>query len=159
VSARVLAAALLLGAAGLWLAVTLPALRERDSAYVEFAQVRQQREQLRSQLAASEARSAALRSPEAGAAAVRAVRASLLRASSGLGVADVQIATSGSGGRPGASGQLSAEGRMAEVVTLADRLARRDSGVRVEHVHFAASGGGSSRMRVDLDCATGSAGP
>ncbi len=157
--ARVLAAALLLAAAGLWLAITLPALRERDAAYAEFAQARQQREQLRSQLAASEARRAAFRSPEAGAAAVRAVRASLLRASSGLAVADVQIATSGGGGRPGASGQLSAEGRMAEVVTLADRLARRDSGVRVEHVHFAASGGGASRMRVDLDCATGSASP
>jgi len=159
VSVRVLAAALLLGAAGLWLAVTLPALRERDAGYAEFARAREQRQQLRFRLETSEARSAAGRSPEAGAAAVRAVRASLLRASSGLGVADLQIAASEGGSRAGASGQLSAEGRMAEVVTLADRLARPDSGVRVEHVRFAAGHGGSSRMRVDLGCATGSAPP
>ena len=158
-SARVAALALLLGAGGLCLAVTLPALHERDAAYAEFGRAREQREQLRLQLAASESRRAAGRSPQAGAAAVRAVRASLLRASSGLGVADVQIAASGAGGRRGASGQLSAEGRMAEVVTLADRLTRHDSGVRVERVRFAAGSADSPRMHVDVDCATGSASP
>ncbi len=154
-SARLAAVVVLLAAGGLWLLVTAPANRAREAAGDQLALARTQRERLRVALSAAERRGAIARTPEAGAAAARAVRASLLRATEGLAVDDVQISPS-AGERTGASGRISAEGRMAEVVQLADRLVRDDSGVVVQRVSLTSARADSPAVRLEVDCVSGS---
>lgn len=149
---RATGALLLLAAAGLWLAVGVPARRARDLARAEYARAREERERVRAQAAALERRGTAGRTPEAGAAAARAMRASLLRATQGLRVGAVRIAVSAGQGRVAARGRLGAQGRMADVLSLVERLVGPASGVLVERVEL-----GSSRaeegsvLRLDLD--------
>ncbi len=149
---RATGALLLLAAAGLWFAVGVPARRARDLARAEYARAREERERVRAQAVALERRGTAGRTPEAGAAAARALRASLLRATQGLRVGAVRIAVSAGQGRLAARGRLGAQGRMADVLSLVERLVGPASGVLVERVEL-----GSSRaeegsvLRLDLD--------
>ncbi len=156
-SSRLAGAVLLLAAAGVWLAVTVPAQGERDAARTEYGRAREQKEKLRVELASAERRAVAGMSPQAGAAASRGMRASLLRAIEGLRVEGVQIAPAER--RSGGAGRLSAEGRMAEVALLADRLVSPGSGVLVRSVHFVSASGSSPTVRLDVDCSSGSVGP
>lgn len=149
---RLAGALLFLAAAAVWLGVGAPARRERDRARADYARARQDRERLRAQAVALERRGTAARTPEAGAAAARALRASLLHATEGLRVGGVQIAASAGQGRVAARGRLSAQGRMADVVGLAERLVGPESGVLVERVDLGSSRGEEGRtLRLELD--------
>jgi hypothetical protein len=150
---------LLVAAALLSLGVALPARADRDAARERFAQARAQRERVRAQLALAERSGAAGRTPEAGAAAARTLRASLLHATDGLPVSAVQIEASSERGRPGARGRLSAAGRMGDVLTLADRLARGSSGVMVQQLMLVAGREGTPLVRLDVQCASGRRAP
>lgn len=145
---RLAGLALLALAAGVWFALALPAQRERDAARTEYARARTERERLRAQAVALEKRGAVARTPQAGAAAARGLRAALLAATRDLPVEAVQIAAGAAKGRSAARGQLSAEGSMAAVLRLAERLAAAESGVRVDRVELTSVAGG---VRLDAD--------
>ncbi len=147
---RVVALGSLLLAGGGWLALVAPARRARDAARAEYALARRERERLRTELAAVEKRAQAGRAPADAAAAGRALRLALLHATDGLRVAQVQIAAAGERGRPGAHGQLSAEGRIADLLLLADRLAQPGSGVRIERVELTQVPGQGSARRLEI---------
>jgi hypothetical protein len=148
---RGLAVALLLAAAG-WLGLVAPARRERDQARAEYARARQDRERLRTDLAALKRRARVGVAPSDEAAAGRALRLALLRATEGLPVEAVQIAAKGEHGGVAARGRLSAEGEMAALLRVAERLVDPAAGVRIEHVVLApARGASDDTMRLQLD--------
>jgi hypothetical protein len=135
VTRRLAAALLLLVAAGVHVGVTLPARRQRDEARDEFARGREERERLRAQAARLGQRAPVAQAPEGDAAAARALRQALLRATEGLDLRDVRIAaTPGRRRAAAASGWLMAEGRQADLLRAAGKLADPSSGVLLERV-------------------------
>lgn len=136
---RLVGLGLVLTAASLYVGITLPARRARDEARAAFASQREERERLRIgvkhlERRASEPRASA---PEGDAAAARALRLSLLAATRGLGLDDVQIES-----RPERRGSTAARGRLvgtggqADVLRVAERLAAPDSGVVLERLQL-----------------------
>jgi hypothetical protein len=94
---------------GIALGITLPARRVRDESRAAFAQRREERERLRVDVARLERRASEVRvgTPDDAAAAARALRLSLLAATHGLGISDVQIAS-----HPERRGTTAARGRL-----------------------------------------------
>jgi len=155
------ALALLLAAAGAWLAFVAPARRERDQARAEYSRAREERERLRSDLA-ERRRKARLVVPSDAAAAGRALRLALVQATAGLPVEEVEISASGERGGV-ARGRLSAEGELAALLRLAERLVDPTVGVRIERVALEPVGGSSGEasdgtMRLVLDTRSAGAG-
>ena len=67
----------------------------------------------------------------------------------------MQIAASGERGGVAARGRLSAEGEMAALLRVAERLVDPAAGVRIEHVVLApARGASDDTMRLELDGAS-----
>jgi hypothetical protein len=128
VSARVVAFALLLIAAGLAGGVALP-LRARASALQEEARrARQQSEQLRAQLADRQRRLGALAAVE-GTNDPGSLRRSVIASLQGAPLSQVRIDVQPAKQPVAASLKLSAEGGFAEVVALSGRLARPGTGI------------------------------
>ena len=137
---RLVGLGLLVATAVLYLGITLPARRERDEARAGFAQKREERERLRVDVARLERRASERRAgaPDGAAAAARALRLSLLAATRGLGISDVQIASHPERrGSTAARGRLVGTGRQPDVLRTADRLAHPDSGVLLERLDLA----------------------
>ncbi len=136
---RLTALGLLLAAAAVYLGLTLPARRARDEARAAFAQKREERERLRVELARLERRASGARAtPDDAPAAARALRLSLLAATQGLSIGDVQIASHAERrGSTAARGRLSGTGRQADVLRVAGRLAQAEAGVRLERLELA----------------------
>ena len=152
--AAVRAALLVAAAATVHLGFGVPARRDRDEARQQYAREREERERLRVRVAELERRTAASaqasgRDP---AAAARALRAALLRATDGLAVGNVQIAAAA--GEPGgvaARGRLAATGRLADVLLVTGRLARPASGVLIERVRLGETGATSGEVRLEVE--------
>jgi hypothetical protein len=145
----VAAALLVVAALGLHFGATLPARRQRDEARDAFARAREQRERLRAEAARLERWAAAGRAPAGEAAAARALRLSLLRAIEGLPLGGVRIAAMSGRHSVAARGTLVAEGRQADVLRAAGRLADPSSGVRLERVSLVEAPGGAVRLELD----------
>jgi len=138
-----LALLLLAVAASAWLAVVPPAHREREAAEQESVRLRDEARRLRLRLA-NEGRHRR-EEPEAraadGAAAVKALRAAALRATSGTGIDGVEIAAN-----PEASGivaarcRLGVRGRFVNVLRVGRRLADPTSGLLLKSVALSSSG-------------------
>lgn len=143
------ALALLLAAASGWLGLVAPARRERDRARADYARVRQERERLRADLSSLERRAHRSVAPSDGAAAGRALRLNLLRATEGLPVEVVQLSATGQAGGVAARGSLAAEGEMADLLRVAERLVDPAAGVRVERVGLAPLARGGMRLELD----------
>jgi hypothetical protein len=150
VSRRLVGLVLLLAALGLHLGLAVPARRQRDVARADFARGRQERERLREQVARLERRTAATaRAPSGDAAAVRAVRLSLLRATGGLPVGVLRISVQAGRGTAAARGQLVAEGRQVDLLRVAGKLAEPPSGLLLERVQLGPAGEGRLQLQVD----------
>jgi type II secretory pathway component PulM len=128
---------LLLAAAAGWFGLVIPAHRQCDQARSEFAQARRERERLRTQVAAAERRSG--HGPRDGAEASRALRRSFLEAAQGLPVSVARIAISGRG-RTSVQGSVVVEGRLPDLLRVAERLAEPDRGVRIQRVGLSEPG-------------------
>lgn len=147
---RLLAALLLAAALGVHLGVTTPSRRARDEARELFAQARAERERLRAQAARLERSAAPARAPSGDAEAVRALRESLLRATDGLPLRAVRIgAEAGRRGAVAAKGHLSAEGRQADLLRVAGRLAAPASAALVQRVRLARRPAGDLGLEVE----------
>jgi hypothetical protein len=150
VKRRVAAVLLVVAALGLHFGVTLPARRQRDEVRDGFARGREERERLRAQAVRLERRAAAGRAPAGDAAAARALRLTLLQAAEGLPLGAVRIAAEpGRGSSEAARGRLVAEGRQADVLRAAGRLAEPASGVLLERVSLVEARGGGVRLEVE----------
>jgi hypothetical protein len=117
----------------------------RDLAREEFGRARTEKERLRSELARLERRSlpADTVAPAGDAAAVRALRQSLLRSTRGLPLGDVALAVQAERrGALAARGRLGAAGTQADLLRAAQRLAEPGSGVRLERIELAGGVGG-----------------
>lgn len=136
---------LLLAAATGWVGLVVPARRARDRARSDFARARQERERLRAEVALVQRRGQAEPAPKDAAEAARALRRSYLRATEGLPVRGVQIAVAGAGGGSGAQGSLVADGRLADLLRLAERLVDPAASVRVERVSLTELRGAAGR--------------
>jgi hypothetical protein len=150
-SARLAGLALLLAAVLVHVGFTRPARSARDAAREAYAGQREERERLRSELARLEHRSLAApaTAPAGEASAARALRRSLLSATRGLELADVQIAAQPEKrGAIAARGRLTAAGSQAELLRAAGRLADPASGVRLERVQLLA-GSGSRQLEAE----------
>jgi len=150
-SARSAGLFLLLAAVLVHVGVTRPARGARDTAREAYAEQREERERLRAELARLERRSLAspAPAPAGDAAAARALRQSLLSATRGLGLADVQIASQPERrGAIAARGRLNAAGSQAELLRAAGRLADPASGVRLVRVQLLA-GSGSRQLEAE----------
>ena len=148
---RLAAAALLVLAGAVYLALVVPARRERDDARQEWARGREERQRLRAQRHGPRAPGGRGGRAPAGdaAAAVRALRRSLLRATDALPVEALQIGASpAERGAVAARGHLVAEGRLADLLRLTTRLTAPSSGLLVERVTLAETGG---RVRLEVD--------
>jgi len=143
--------ALLLAALGVHLGVAEPARRERDAAREEFARARQDRERLRSELSRRQRRAAAsVGAPAGEAAAARALRRSLLAATDGLARGSLRIgAEPGRRGGEAARGRLVAEGRQADLLRAAARLADPSSGVVGARLRLAEAPAGAVRLELE----------
>ena len=142
---------LLLLAALVHFGFTRPARLARDTAREAFAHQREERERLRAEVAWRERRSSAsfAPAPAGDAAAARALRQSLLSATRGLAVADVQIAAQPERrGAIAARGRLNAAGSQADLLRAAGRLAEPASGVRLERVQLI-GGSGSHKLEAE----------
>ncbi len=148
---RALPLALLALSALGWLGLVAPAQRERDQARADYAQARQERERLRGELARAPGRTRpSLVADEA--AAGRALRLTLLRATEGLPVAVAQLSATGERGGVQARGHLSVEGELADLLQVAERLVDPAAGLRVERVVLSPAGGvdeGGARLEID----------
>jgi hypothetical protein len=150
VTRRLLALLLVLAGLSLHAAVTLPLQRERDAARRDFATARGERERLRARLARLDSRASAGRAPRGDAAAARALRQSLLKATERLPLEGVQIAVEAGGrGEVAARGRLAAEGSQADLLRAAGRLAERASGLVLERVEIRA--GRDRGLRLELE--------
>jgi hypothetical protein len=143
------ALALLLAAALGWLGLVAPARRERDRARADYARVREERERLRIDLSSLERRAHVTVAPSDGAAAGRALRLTLLHATEGLPVEVVQLSATGERTGVVARGSLAAQGEMADLLRIAERLVDPAAGVRVERVALVPVPDGG--MRLDLE--------
>jgi hypothetical protein len=148
----VVAVLLWLVAGGLQFGVAAPARRQRDEARDAAGLQREERQRIRAEMARVERQGAAeVRAPSGEAAAARALRLSLLRATEGLGLGGVQIAVeAGPRGAVAASGRLTARGRQADLLRAAGRLCEPSSGVLLERVRLAGERGGLVRLEVDV---------
>jgi hypothetical protein len=158
VSRAVLGLLSLLAAVAVHVALTLPARQDRDAARDAYARQRAERERLRAELARLDRRSSpAPAAPEGEAAAGRGLRLSLLAATRGVELGDVQIAaTPERRGAIAARGRLSASGSQAELLRAAGRLAEEASGVRLERLNFTR---GASGPRLEAEAVTLRSGP
>jgi hypothetical protein len=152
---RRLAVVLLLAcSAWLWFGLAAPARRERDAARDEFARLRVERERVRAEVEAASRRAVVTLAPEDGAAAARSLRRALLQAAEAAPVRDVEIAASPARrGRFAATGRLSAEGSLEELLAVADRLTDPASGVMLRRVVLTEIAAGGD-LRLDLDGVT-----
>ncbi len=132
---------LLLAAIGGWAGFVAPARRERDRARAEYARSRQERERLRHEVSGEERGRRAV-APGDAAAAGRALRSALLRATEGLDLEAVEIAAAGERGGASARGTLSVRGEIATLLRLTERLVEPAGGVRVERVTLGPAAGG-----------------
>ena len=150
-SRRSVGLALLAAGLLIHLGVTLPARSARDASREAFAHQREERARLRADVARLERRRPATPAPApAGdAAAARVLRQSLLQATRGLPVDEVEIAVQPDRrGGIAARGRLSASGSQADLLRVAGRLAERVSGVRLERVQLV---GGTGRHRIEAE--------
>ncbi len=149
---RVVGLLLLAAAFLIHLGFTLPARRARDASRELYAHQREQRERLRAEVARLERRSSAAASaqtPEGEAAAARALRLSLLSATRGIAIDDVQIAAQPERrGLVAARGRLSAAGSQADLLRAAGRLAEPGAGLRLERLQLNA-GLGTPRLEAE----------
>jgi len=144
------AVALLVVAGAVHVGLTLPARRARDEARVAFAHQRAERERLRAELQHLERRApgVAVAVPGAAAAVARALRLTLLAATRGQGLADVQISVQPERrGDTAARGRLAGTGRQADLLRTAGRLAEPASGAVLERVELSARAQG---VRLEL---------
>jgi len=142
---------LLLLAVGAYVGIAVPARQTRDEVRRDCDRAREERERLRERVAELERQGAVSgrASLSDAAAAVRALRRSLLRATAGLPVEAVQIsAAAGERGAVGARGRLAAEGRLGDVLRLTTRLTSPSSGLLVERVGLAEAHG---RVRLEVE--------
>ena len=140
-------------AAVLQIGLGVPARRDRDEARTAYARGREERERLRARVAELE-RSAATESASVAdpAAAVRALRASLLRATDGLPVGSIQIAaTPGDRRQVAARGRLAVNGPLADALVVTGRLARPTSGVLLERVRLTETRAASGQVRLEVE--------
>lgn len=152
-SRRVVGLALLAAGFLIHLGLTLPARRARDASREAFAHQREERARLRADVARLERRRpptpAPAPAPAGDAAAARALRQSLLQATRGLPVDEVEIAAEPDRrGGIAARGRLSAAGAQADLLRVAGRLAAPISGVRLERVQLV---GGTGRHRIEAE--------
>jgi hypothetical protein len=153
------AAGLVAASVWLWFGVAAPARRQRDTARDEFARVRAERERVRARAEVTSRQAEAGRTPEAGAAAARELRRSLLRATEGLSVGAIRISTSGSArGRVAASGRLTVEGPLDALLSVSDRLADPASGVLVRRVTLLEAEPGGAAVQLELEATSVRAG-
>ena len=149
---RIVALVLLAAALLIHVGLTLPARRSRDSARELYASQREERERLRAEVARLERRSSAAASaqaPAGEAAAARALRLSLLAATRGIAIDQVEIAAQPeSRGLFAARGRLSAAGSQADLLRAAGRLAEPAAGLRLERLQFSA-GTGTPRLEAE----------
>jgi hypothetical protein len=149
---RARAAGLLLLLAGaVYVGIAVPARQDRDEVRRGCDRAREERERLRDRVADLERQGDASgrAGPSSSAAAVRALRRSLLRATAGLPVEAVQISVAaGERGAFGTRGRLAAEGRLGDVLRLTTRLTSPSSGLLVERVGLAEAQG---RVRVEVE--------
>jgi hypothetical protein len=93
---------------------------------------------------------ATVRAPAGDAAAARALRQSLLGATEGLALGSLRIeAEAGRRGGVAARGRLAAEGRQADLLHAAGRLAEPSSGVVVERLRLAEARAGAVRLELE----------
>jgi hypothetical protein len=158
---RLVGLALLALALLIHVGVTRPARLARDAAREGFAHQREERERLRAELVRRERRAAVAKTPApAGdAAAARALRLSLLSATRGLALGDVQIAAQPDH-RAGiaARGLLNAAGSQADLLRAAGRLAEPASGLRLERVQLVSGPAGSGSHRLEAETVSSRAG-
>jgi len=155
VSARLLAAGLFTAALLLYLGVAIPSQRLAASAADEYKRARDERRDIRARLLKLERRDATRRrvasviqsSPASAEETVRLVRRSVVQTLVETGIAGARLGVRP--GRPpaGAAVRLSAEGGFADVMRLAERLARPDMGIVLQEVRLRA---GSSGAAVDI---------
>ena len=142
---RLVGLGLLLVAVLVQVGLTVPARRARDEAREAFARKREERERLRADVARLERRAFAGRpgAPEGDAAAARALRLSLLGATRGFSIGDVEIVTQPERrGSVAARGRLVGVGTQADVLRVAGRLAEPASGVILARLDLAVRPGG-----------------
>ena len=142
---RTLALVLLVAAAVVFVALVLPARRDKSAAQEEYALARAERQHLRVRLADLDRRTSEDQGATAadGAAAVRALRQAALQATSGLPLSGVTVSTSvNPHGAIAARGQLVAEGGFVDTLRLARRLAVPSSGLLLERVSLGQARGG-----------------
>jgi hypothetical protein len=155
--ARWIAAALLVSAVVLYAAVAVPTQRQAAAAADEYRRARDEGRDIRTRLARLERRDAAhARAATAMAAAtpgdtVRAVRRSVVQTLQNAGVSGVRLSVLP--GRPpfAARVRLSASGSYPEVIALAGRISRPETGVVLERLHLTPRG---AVVALDLDGVT-----
>lgn len=149
---RIVALVLLAAALLIHVGLTLPARRSRDSARELYASQREERERLRAEVARLERRSSAAASaqaPAGEAAAARALRLSLLSATRGIAIDQVEIAAQPERrGQVAARGRLSAAGSQADLLRAAGRLAQPAAGLRLDRLQLSA-GIGTPRLEAE----------
>ena len=149
---RIVALVLLAAALLIHVGLTLPARRSRDSARELYASQREERERLRAEVARLERRSTAAASaqaPAGEAAAARALRLSLLSATRGIAIDQVEIAAHPEArGLYAARGRLGAAGSQADLLRAAGRLAEPAAGLRLERLQLSA-GIGALRLEAE----------
>jgi hypothetical protein len=150
VTRRLVCLGLLLAAVAIHVGVTRPTRRGRDEARDRFAAARAERERLRTDVARLERRASRPLAPEGDAAAARALRLSLLRATEHLPLQAVQISAEPQRrGTVAAHGRLAAEGTQADLLRAADRLADPASGLVLQRVQLL--GGPSREPRLEVE--------
>jgi hypothetical protein len=157
VTARSLAAGLLVLSVALYAAVAVPMQRQAAGAAEEYRVARDESRDIRARLGRLERRDAAhVRAVAAVAGAtpadtVRAVRRSVVQTLQDSRVSGVRLGVVAGHAPYAARVHLSASGRFPEVMTLVGRVARPETGVVLEHVHLTPRG---DDVTLDLDGVT-----
>jgi hypothetical protein len=145
--ARWIAAALLVAGVVLYAAVAVPTQRQAAAAADEYRRARDEARDIRARLARLERREAAhTRAATAMAAAtpggtVRAVRRSVVQTLQDAGVSGVRLSVVPARSPYAARVRLSATGPYPEVMALAGRISRPETGVVLERVRLSPRGG------------------
>ena len=156
-TARWIAAGLVLLSVALYAAVAIPMQRQAAEAAEEYRVARDESRDIRARLGRLERRDAAhVRAVSALAGAtpadtVRAVRRSVVGTLQEARVSGVRLGVVASHAPYSARVHLSASGPFPEVLSLVGRVARPETGVVLEHVHLAPRGNG---VALDLDAVT-----